>query len=401
MVSISGQLQEALKSIQPPCYVLDLVELQATVDASMRMARRLNIQYAYSYKTNYLRDLCLHLHKNGILAEVVSPFEVDVTKAYGIPPDRVVYNGPVKSRDSIAYVLIGGGLVNSDSLHDLELITGVAYDIHRPGLRVGVRVSFPMPGVSSSRFGLDLFSSDLQTAIHTIREHPYLSLDCLHCHFPNRDPLSFFQRLERLAGFLETNALEFKTIDIGGGLPSDLDPSVAAQLGFDHVDYEDYTRQLEDGLSLLRRFSKATVIMEPGTMFAAKSLSLLASIRTIKTNQGHTYYTLDVSRTNVGGLRQSISFPHVVLGFTRLSDPSGCQSFVGFTCVEGDNLGAPLYGPLSVGDRVLFTDIGSYSAVFKSPFINPDLPVYTWDGNDLRLSRRGQDVKDVLGCDVV
>ena len=53
--------------------------------------------FAYSYKTNYLKPIIKFLNSQKVLSEVVSPFEVDITKNYGIPPGRIIYNGPIKN----------------------------------------------------------------------------------------------------------------------------------------------------------------------------------------------------------------------------------------------------------------------------------------------------------------
>ena len=44
----------------------------------------------------------------------------------------------------------------------------------------------------------------------------------------------------------------------------------------------------------------------------------------------------------------------------------------------------------------MISSIGSYSTVFKSPFIRGDLALFKWDGNELTLSRRAQTARDVL-----
>jgi diaminopimelate decarboxylase len=400
MKSIPSKLEQSIKQLKPPFYIIDIPALESALGAARRLASGLGIQYAYSYKTNYLRPICHYLDSQGVYAEVVSPFEVDITAQYGIPAERVIYNGPVKDEASIAYILSGGGLVNADSLDDLRLILKVADYIDTPDLRIGLRISFPISGVASSRFGIDAFSNDLHQAIEYLEKAPNIRLTCLHCHFPNRDARSFFLRLEQVAKVLDQLKIDFEIIDIGGGLPSELSPLVAAQLGIDQVDYDLFRQEIESGVKLVRQRSAATLLMEPGTMLAANTVHLLASIRSIKTNQTHTYYTLDVSRTNIGGLKQSIAFPHIVLDRqqTTVADPD--QIFVGFTCVEGDTLGHPNYDSLQLGDLVLFSSIGSYSAVFKSPFINGDLPVYTWDGSNLQASRRQQTAADVLVCDL-
>jgi len=400
MKSIPLSLEQSIKLLKPPFYIIDIPALESALNSARQLASGLGIQYAYSYKTNYLRPICHYLNSQGVYAEVVSPFEVDITAQYGISPERVIYNGPVKDETSIAYVLSGGGLVNADSLDDLKLILRIADYIDTPDLRVGLRVSFPIPGVASSRFGIDAFSEDIHQAIEWLQKAPTIRLTCLHCHFPNRDARSFFLRLEQVVKVLDQLKVDFEIIDIGGGLPSELSPFVAAQLGIEEVDYGLFHQEIEAGVKQLRKRSSAILLMEPGTMLAANTVHLLASIRSIKTNQARTYYTLDVSRTNIGGLKQSIAFSHVVLDRQQTTAADPDQVFVGFTCVEGDTLGNPNYHSLELGDLVLFSSVGSYSAVFKSPFINGDLPVYTWDGNNLKASRRQQTAADVLICDL-
>jgi Pyridoxal-dependent decarboxylase, C-terminal sheet domain. len=49
--------------------------------------------------------------------------------------------------------------------------------------------------------------------------------------------------------------------------------------------------------------------------------------------------------------------------------------FAGFTCIESDYLYRGYSGPLTVGDYVIFSNVGSYSIVFKPPFILPNFAI--------------------------
>ena len=55
----------------------------------------------YSYKTNPVPAVLHRLHERGIGAEVISPYELWLALRLGVPGDRIIYNGPAKSADSI------------------------------------------------------------------------------------------------------------------------------------------------------------------------------------------------------------------------------------------------------------------------------------------------------------
>ena len=60
----------------------------------------------YSYKTNYLKTIIQYLDRNKIKSELVSPFEIEISKNYIINPASIIYNGPLKDIESILYVLV-------------------------------------------------------------------------------------------------------------------------------------------------------------------------------------------------------------------------------------------------------------------------------------------------------
>ena len=54
-----------------------------------------------------------------------------------------------------------------------------------------------------------------------------------------------------------------------------------------------------------------------------------------------------------------------------------------------------------INDKFILNSIGSYSNVFKSPFIRPDIAVYSWDGSNLDCVRRKQNVSDIVDLDLI
>ena len=61
-----------------------------------------------SFKTNALPWLLSYMRERGVWAEVVSDTEYELALAMGYEPDRIVYNGPIKSRDRLWAALVQG-----------------------------------------------------------------------------------------------------------------------------------------------------------------------------------------------------------------------------------------------------------------------------------------------------
>src|SRR3546814_3881387 len=62
----------------------------------------------YSFKTNYVPALCRIAAVQGCCAEVVSGMEYDLALALGYTPDRIIFNGPVKSQADVLRALDDG-----------------------------------------------------------------------------------------------------------------------------------------------------------------------------------------------------------------------------------------------------------------------------------------------------
>ena len=91
-----------MKKWGSPLFVVDLGALK-------RNARRFCNKSAgsppvsafYSYKTNPVSFVLSTLHGEGLGAEVISEYEFWLARRIGVPVDRIIYNGPVKSEASV------------------------------------------------------------------------------------------------------------------------------------------------------------------------------------------------------------------------------------------------------------------------------------------------------------
>ncbi len=96
---------------------------QAYRSFSMRYPK---VQFAWSYKTNYMDAICKIFHSEGSWAEVVSEYEYEMAIRNGIPGDKIIYNGPYKPFDSIKKAVKDGANIHVDHYDELCTLEEIA-----------------------------------------------------------------------------------------------------------------------------------------------------------------------------------------------------------------------------------------------------------------------------------
>lgn len=92
-----------------------------------------NTYAAYSFKTNYLADICQIVNEAGLLAEVVSPYERMYAMELGFTPDRIVYNGVIPNTAEKVKLASCGG---SEGAHQHHVLVPEKMRSLKPGDRV-------------------------------------------------------------------------------------------------------------------------------------------------------------------------------------------------------------------------------------------------------------------------
>ena len=70
----------------------------------------------------------------------------------------------------------------------------------------------------------------------------------------------------------------------------------------------------------------------------------------------------------------------------------------GYTCIESDFIHDDFNGNISVGDLIVFKEVGSYSVVMKPPFILPDVAIILFDDKrkEFEMVRNKQTFDDIF-----
>jgi diaminopimelate decarboxylase len=329
---------------------------------------------AYSYKTNYTPGICKTVKELGGLAEVVSEMEYELAKKIGYKNDEIIYNGPVKG-ESLYEHLENGGVINIDNLDELSRIIDFANNNLDKEYKVAFRVNLDVGQGFISRFGVDTTNGDLEKAIRIVLNQKNLKLVGLHCHIGrSRGIDAWKKRVDLMIDLVDKYFDETpKFINLGSGMNSIMEPELAAQFSEEIPSYEDYADVIAGAMNSkygnLPYEEQPLLLTEPGTTLISGYMTFLAKVVSIKNIKGKNFAILDGSDGNIGDICRLKKLPISVYSDGEIYRD---VDFVGYTCLEHDVMYKGYSGKLSIGDIVEFRNVGSYSNVFKPPFILPN-----------------------------
>jgi diaminopimelate decarboxylase len=167
-----------------PLFVISEATLRATYKKAYAAfsTRYPRVQFAWSYKTNYMNAVCNVFHQEGSWAEVVSRFEYEKAKRNGVPTDKIIFNGPDKTQNDLKVAIEGNSPIHIDHLDELYMIIELSEQLeNRP--KVAIRVNMDT-GVQPmwDRFGFNYESGQAWDAINKIMLTDKMDLIGLHCH---------------------------------------------------------------------------------------------------------------------------------------------------------------------------------------------------------------------------
>ncbi len=122
VTSIDGLLvKDLITDYGSPLFILSEKTLRKTFNDAKRAfsTRYPKVQFAWSYKTNYLGAVCRIYHQEGAWAEVVSGFEYDKALNNGVDGKYIIFNGPDKSQEDLEKAVENDSLIHIDHFDEL------------------------------------------------------------------------------------------------------------------------------------------------------------------------------------------------------------------------------------------------------------------------------------------
>ena len=342
-----------------------------------------NYTIGYSYKTNSLPWVVRFCKDHGCFAEVVSDDEYQLAKHYGIPDDNMIYNGPVKGKESFLSVIKNQGVVNIDSQREIRWLSELDGS-HQTGIRVNFdlekyAVGQSQCGDEGGRFGFCYENGELKKAIDRIREQGDQVVG-LHLHTSSKARgVEVYQAIASMAcRIADEYDLKLKYVDIGGGFFGGLS---------NKPQFRDYAREVAD--ILRNRFSpeQTQLIVEPGMALIGASVSYVTSVIDVKDTSYNRFVILDGTRMDIDPLMTKSKYFYS-LEKSEISSVCSKQVLCGSTCMEHDRLMTLTdEQELQVGDRIVFDKVGAYTMCLSPLFIHYFPAVYLENDGEMKLIR--------------
>jgi len=363
------------------------------------------VRLAWSYKTNYLDAICKVFHRQGAFAEVVSVFEYDKAMHIGVPPQQVHFNGPLKLEGVLERALTDGATIHIDHFEEMALAERVAkkHDL-RP--KVALRLNMVVESIQSwNRFGFNLENGQAQEAVKRLMRGGILELAGLHCHLGTfiLEADVYAQATRKMAKFandlLSRDGVVLEFIDMGGGFPSQNTLKAQFLSGDQAVpNLSRYVAAIAEGLSVLDYPSDTlpTLVLEPGRALVDEAGFLITTVIANKRLPDNRRGL--VVDAGINSLFTSFWYNHEVIPaqpFRGIPEPT---VIYGPLCMNIDVMRDTLTFPsLSVGDRVVFKNVGAYNVTHWMQFITyrPAVVLIGRDGRHA-LIRRREELRDVL-----
>ena len=185
-----------------------------------------DVTFGWSYKTNYLNQICQIFHDMGSIAEVVSEFEYQKARALGIEGKDIIFNGPYKPKADLKIAVEEGAKIHIDHLFEINDLEEIADEL---GIKIPVAIRVNMDiGVYPqwSRFGFNYENGDAYEAVKRIHDNDKLYMTGLHTHIgtfmldANAYKMAATKLMQLREKIERDFAYEIDYIDLGGGFAS-------------------------------------------------------------------------------------------------------------------------------------------------------------------------------------
>jgi diaminopimelate decarboxylase len=335
------------------------------------------VQFAWSYKTNYLDAVCRTFHQEGSWAEVVSGFEFDKALNNGVDGSKIIFNGPDKSADDLRKAIEHNSLIHIDHLDELYSIQEITKNTDKKA-RVAIRVNmdtgiYPM----WDRFGFNYENGQAWDALNKIMRSETMELIGLHTHIgtfmlsPNAYAVAAGKLADLAIGIRDKYQHEVQYIDMGGGFASKNNLKGSLMPGIDtNPGIDDFAEAITSTLinSHFKPDKLPLLILETGRALIDDAANLLGTVISNKRlSDGRRTTILDIG---VNILFTSFWYDHKVTPAQPFTQYTEDTIVYGPLCMNIDvireNANLPL---MNKGDHVVIQSVGAYNMTQWMQFI--------------------------------
>ena len=380
MTNIDGvNITELVNSFGSPLFVISEKILRNTCKKAKKafITRYPKVQFAWSYKTNYMNAVCSIFHQEGSWAEVVSGFEYDKAIALGVAADKIIFNGPDKTEADLSKAIRNNSLIHIDHLDEFYTIVELVDKLKkRP--RVAIRVNmdtgvYPM----WDRFGFNYENGQAWDAMNKIMHSEKMDLVGLHCHIgtfmlsPNAYGVAAAKLADLAISLQKKFNHEISYFDLGGGFASRNTLKGAYLPGSDtNPTFDDYAEVITTALlsSNFKKDKLPLLILETGRALVDEAGFLIGSV--VSNKRSSTGKRTTILDAGVNILFTSFWYDHKITPAQPFTHYSEETCIYGPLCMNIDvireNVNLPL---LNKWEQVVIHNEGAYNMTQWMQFI--------------------------------
>jgi diaminopimelate decarboxylase len=389
----SVPVKSLIKEYGSPLFVISEKQIRRNYQNATRIfkTRYPKVQFAWSYKTNYMNAVCQVFHQEGSWAEVVSGFEYNKALGNGVPGIKIIFNGPDKTDEQLIAAARNNSLIHIDHFDELYSLIKLSEENNlKP--RVAIRINMDT-GIYPKwdRFGFNFENGQAWNAITRIINSENLDLVGLHCHIGTfmLSPAAYAVAATKLCELTWSIKEKFnKTIqyiDLGGGFPSTNTLKGAYLPGSDTVPYID---QFADAITDVilgfgfKHDDLPLLILETGRALIDDAGFLLGTVLASKRlSDGRRATILDFG---VNSLFTSFWYDHKVSPAQAFGQHTEEMVLYGPLCMNIDIVRESITMPLlEKGNHLVVHKVGAYNMTQWMQFITlrPNIVMIDKDNN--------------------
>ncbi|MCH5241516.1 MAG: diaminopimelate decarboxylase [Muribaculaceae bacterium] len=376
-MKIDLTLAEGLKT---PLYYYDRSLLESTLQEVNRCINGTPIKVHYAVKANCNPKILKVIADAGLGADCVSGREVTTAIKAGFPAQSICYAGVGKTdRELIGGMKAGIAYFNVESQEELEIISQLAEEYgYKPNvcLRVNPDIDahthhYITTGLEENKFGIH--QSMLQKAVEFAQNSHYLNLVGLHFHIgsqiTNTEPFKLLcEKINNLQDEYSAKGIEFKIINVGGGLGIDYDDP-------DKNPIPDFKGYFDTLLQNLKLKPGQELHCELGRSIVAQCGSLISKVTYVKKGLNRKFIILDAGMNDL--IRPALyGAHHKIENLTAPKDVKvDIYDVVGPICESSDIFGKEERLPVTKrGDLIALRSAGAYGESMASTYNIRTLP---------------------------
>lgn len=365
---------EILKTHTTPFMIFLADRVRNNINSFCRVFQSVfdNFQCFYSFKANFLPDICRIVRSEGVGAELIGLPELKLALKLKFPSEKIIVGGPYLPQELIEKCILENiKEVVVYNLNDVIQINSIAKKYEKVQ-DICLRVNTQKFG---SKLGIDLDEFELMTLKKIKNDCKNVKITTILSHYSTQMN-NFEQFKQNLINVLEKNkkllqvGIRIENINLGGGFPE-------ATIMPEHqlIDIAKKIKLILANFEI--KFKK--IYIEPGRYFVGDTGILISKV--IKVYKDRWIFL------NIGNhicpkfTKASLRFYNI----SRINDPHKYKtSIAGIVPTDQDVLAKNYFftKELKEGDIVMITNVGAYCLTFSNrfPYLLPEISLIE-DGN--------------------